>query len=57
VGAEAKKLMNGMPKQQKLQVGCPHTLVCKESGTKKCVKPALVDSTELLLRQSPFASE
>jgi hypothetical protein len=32
VGAEAKKLVNGLPKKQKLQVGCPHILVCKESG-------------------------
>jgi hypothetical protein len=57
VGAEAKKLVNGLPKQQKLQVGCPCILVCKESGTKQCVKPASADSAELLLRQSPFASE
>jgi hypothetical protein len=57
VGAEAKKLVNGLPKQQKLQVGCPHILVCKESGMKQCVKPASADSAELLLRQSPFASE
>jgi hypothetical protein len=57
VGAEAKKLVNGLPKLQKLQVDCPHILVCKESGTKQCVKPASADSAELLLRQSPFASE
>jgi hypothetical protein len=57
VGVEAKKLVNGLPKQQKLQVGCPHTLVCKGSGTKQCVKPASADSAELLLRQSPFASK
>jgi hypothetical protein len=57
VGAEAKKLVNGLPKPQKLQVDCPHILVCKESGTKQCVKPALANSAELLLRQSPFASE
>jgi hypothetical protein len=57
VGAEAKKLVNGLPKQKKMQVGCPHTLVCKESGTKQCVKTASADSAELLLRQSPFASE
>jgi hypothetical protein len=57
VGADATKLVNGLPKQQKLPVGCPHILVCKESGTKQCVKPASADSTELLLRQSPFASE
>jgi hypothetical protein len=40
VGAGAKKLVNGLPKQQKLHVGCPHILVCKESGTKQYVKPA-----------------
>jgi hypothetical protein len=57
VGAEAKRLVNGLPKQQKLQVGFPHILVCKESGTKQCVKPASADSAELLLRQSPFVSE
>jgi hypothetical protein len=57
VGAEAKKPVNGLPKQQRLQVDCPRILVCKESGTKQCVRPALADSTELLLRQSPFASE
>jgi hypothetical protein len=57
MGAEAKKLVNGLPKQQKLQVGCPHILVRKESGTKQCVRHASADSTELLLRQSPFASE
>jgi hypothetical protein len=57
VGDEAKKLANGLPKQQKLQVGCPHILVCKESGMKQCVKPASADSVEFLLRQSPFASE
>jgi hypothetical protein len=57
VGAEAKKPVNGLPKQQKLQVDCPHTLVCKESGTKQYVKPALADSAELRLRQSLFASE
>jgi hypothetical protein len=57
VEAEAKKLVNGLPKQQKLQVDFPHILVCKESGTKQCVKPASTDSAELLLRQSPFASK
>jgi hypothetical protein len=57
VGAEAKKLVNGLPKQQKLQVGCPRILVCKESGTKQYVKPASANSAEVLLRQSLFASE
>jgi hypothetical protein len=36
-GAEARKLVNGSPKQQKMQVGCPHILVCRESGTKQYV--------------------
>jgi hypothetical protein len=57
VGAEAKKPVNGLPKQHKLQVGCPHILVCRESGTKHCVGPASADSAELLLWQSLFASE
>jgi hypothetical protein len=57
VGARAKKPVNGLPKQQKKQVGCPHILVCRESGTKKYVGLALADSAELLLRQSRFASE
>jgi hypothetical protein len=57
VEAEAKKPVNGLPKQQRLQVDCPRILVSKESGTKQCVRPASADSAELLLRQSPFASE
>jgi hypothetical protein len=57
VGVEAKKPVNGLPKQQKLQVGCPHILVCRESGTKQYVGLALAYSVELLLRQSLFASE
>jgi hypothetical protein len=57
VEAKARKLVNGLPKQQKLQVDCPHTLVCRESGTKQYVRPALADSVGLLLRQSLFASE
>jgi hypothetical protein len=57
VGAEARKLVNGLLKQQKLQVDCPHTLVCRESGTKQYVRPTSVDSVGLLLRQSLFASE
>jgi hypothetical protein len=57
VEAEARKLVNGLSKQYKLQVGCPHILVCKESSTKQCVKPALASSAELLLQQSLFASE
>jgi hypothetical protein len=57
VEAEARKLVNGLPKQQKLQVDCPHILVCKESGTKQSVRPASADSAGLLLRQSLYASE
>jgi hypothetical protein len=57
VGAEAKEPVNGLPKKQKLQVGCTHVLVCKESGTKQYVKPASADSAELLLRQFLSASE
>jgi hypothetical protein len=57
VGAEAKKPVNGLPKQQKLQHDCPHILVCRESGTKQYVRLASVDSVKLLLRQSLFASE
>jgi hypothetical protein len=50
VGAEAKKPVNGLPKQQKLQDDCPHILVCRESGTKQCARPAAADSAELRLR-------
>ena len=56
VEARARKLVNGLPKQQKLQVDCPHILVCKENGTKQYVGLASADSVELLLRQSLFAS-
>jgi hypothetical protein len=49
VGAEARKLVNGLLKQQKLQVDCPHTLVCRDSGMKQYVRPALADSVGLLL--------
>jgi hypothetical protein len=56
VEAEAKKPMNGFLKQQRLHVDCPRILVCKESGTKQCARPALADSAELRLRRSPFAS-
>jgi hypothetical protein len=57
VEAGAKKLVNGLPKQQKLQVGCPHILVCMENSTKQYVKLASAGSIGLLLRQSLFASE
>jgi hypothetical protein len=57
VGAKARKLVNGLLKQQKLQVDCPHILVSRESGTKQYVRPASADSAELLLRQYHFASK
>jgi hypothetical protein len=57
VGAEAKKPVNGLPKRQKLQNDCPHILVCKESGTKQCARPASTDSAELRLQRFPFALE
>jgi hypothetical protein len=56
VGAKARKLVNDLPKQQKLQVDCPCILVYMENITKQCVKPASADSAALLLRQSLFAS-
>jgi hypothetical protein len=57
MGAEARKLVNDLPKHQKLQVDYPRILVFRESSTKQYVRLALADSTALLLRQSPFASE
>jgi hypothetical protein len=64
VEAKDKKPVNGLPKQQRLQVDCPRILVCKETvnGLPKqqwwwCARPASADSTELRLRRSPFASE
>jgi hypothetical protein len=50
VGAEARKLVNDLPKRQKLQVDYPRILVCRESSTKQYVKPASADSVALLLR-------
>jgi hypothetical protein len=49
--------VNGLPKQKKLQVDCPHILVCRENNTKQYAKLALAGSVGLLLRQSLFASE
>jgi hypothetical protein len=54
--AGAMKLVNVLPKQQKLQVDYPRTLVYRESSTKQCVKPVSADFATLLLRQSLFAS-
>jgi hypothetical protein len=56
VGAEARKLVNDLPKQLKLQIDYPTYSVYRESSTKQCVKPALTDSALLLLLQSLFAS-
>jgi hypothetical protein len=56
-GAEARKIVNDLPKQHKLQVDYPRILVCMESSTKQYVKPASADSVVLLLQQSLFASE
>jgi hypothetical protein len=56
VGAGARKLVNDLSKQQKLQVDYPRILVYKESSTKQYVEPASADSAALLLRQSLFAS-
>jgi hypothetical protein len=57
VGVEARKLVNDLPKQQKLQVNYPRILVYRKSSMKQYVKPASADSVALLLRQSLFASE
>jgi hypothetical protein len=57
VGVEARKLVNDLPKQQKLQVNYPRILVYRKSSMKQYVKPASADSAALLLRQSLFASE
>jgi hypothetical protein len=57
VGDEARKLVNDLPKQKKLQVDYPRILVYRESSTKRYVKPASADSIGLLLQQSLFASE
>jgi hypothetical protein len=56
VGAEARKLVSDLPKQQKLWVDYPRILVYRENNMKQCVKPASADSVALLLRQSLFAS-
>jgi hypothetical protein len=55
--AEARKLVNDLPKQQKLQVDYPRILVYRESSTKQYVRPASAVSAVPLLRQSPSASE
>ena len=57
VEAGARKLVNDLPKQQKLQVDYPRILVYRENGTKQCARPASADFAELRLLQSLFASE
>jgi hypothetical protein len=57
MGARAKKLVNDLPKQQKLQVDYTCILVCRGSSTKQYVRPASADSAAPLLQRSPFASE
>ena len=57
MGAGPRKLVNDLPKQQKLQVDYPRILVYRESSTKQYVKPASADSIGILLWQSLFASE
>jgi hypothetical protein len=44
VGAGARKFVNDLPKQQKLQVDYSRILVYRESSMKKYVKPALAIS-------------
>jgi hypothetical protein len=54
----ARKLRNGLPKQQKSWVvDCPRILGCMGSNTKQCGGLALVDSAAPQLRQFPSASE
>jgi hypothetical protein len=57
VGAGARKLVNDLPKQQKLQVDYPRILVYRETSTKQYVEPASAGFAALLLWQSLFASE
>jgi hypothetical protein len=57
IAAGATKLVNDLPKQQKLQVDYPRIMVYRESSTKQYVRPASANSAAPLLQQSPFASE
>jgi hypothetical protein len=45
VEAGARKLVNDLPNQQKLQVDYQHIVVYRESSTKQYVKPASADSS------------
>jgi hypothetical protein len=49
MGARARKLVNDLPKQQRLHVDYPRILVYRESGTKQYVRPASADSAAHLL--------
>ena len=57
MGAGPMKLESDLPKRQKLQNDCSHTLVCMESNTKQCVRPASAGSAEIRLLLFPFVSE
>jgi hypothetical protein len=57
MGAGPRKLVNDLPKRQKLQVDYRRILVHRESSMKKYVRPASADSAAPLLRQSSFAFE
>jgi hypothetical protein len=57
IRAGARKLMNDLTGQQKLQVDYPRILVYRESSTKQYVRPTSTDSVAPLLQQSPSASE
>jgi hypothetical protein len=57
MGAGPKKLVNDLPKRQKLQVDYLRILTHRESSMKQYVRPASVNSVVPLLRQSHFASE
>ena len=55
-GAGPRKLVNDLPKQQKLQVDYLHILVRMENSMKQYVRPASANSTLLHLQLSLFAS-
>ena len=57
MGAEPRKLVNDLLKQQKPQVDYLRILVRRENSMKQYVEPASADSAAPQLRQSPFASE
>jgi hypothetical protein len=57
MGDGPKKLVNDLPKRQKLQVDYLRILTHRESSMKQYVRPVSANSVVPLLRQSPFASE